>query len=153
MSDTKGKYRGLRKCDGERDWVYGYYFAIDSRHFIVDEQAKFILMNPMHITSTVNRFNLYNFVEVRPDTVGQYIGRKDEGGKEIYEGDIVSVNKDCYAVSHGEWGRNKDVVKMGLRTWLKHEQFGYEGENLIDPDECEVIGNIHEHPELMEGKK
>lgn len=33
--------------------------------------------------------------------------------------------------------------------WLQNESFGYEGEDLEDYDEWEIIGNISDNPELL----
>lgn len=69
----------------------------------------------------------------------QYTGLKDEKGKEIYEGDIV-----WRRTTHSQ---PKLVVKWGEIGW-----------NPFEDDLCglgsvayyEVIGNIHENPELLE---
>lgn len=68
----------------------------------------------------------------------QYTGHEDKNGKEICEGDIVNWDDYWnYAVKQGKSG-----------AWLidKDELFG------LAPS-CEVIGNIHENPELLEGEK
>ena len=64
------------------------------------------------------------------DKADQYTGLKDMNGKEIYEGDILTGNKDVY------W----DNI-------LASFQAGYTGD--IRNNEVEVIGNIYENPELL----
>ncbi|HFD2052565.1 TPA: YopX family protein [Clostridium perfringens] len=82
----------------------------------------------------------------------QYTGLKDENEKEIYEGDILSIKiysgdkvivegktvvefKDgCFGVI---WGHDKAF--LSLNSFFKAK--------------FEVIGNIYENPELLEGKK
>ena len=82
----------------------------------------------------------------------QYTGLKDKNGKEIYEGDILG----------GIW-------ESGFISWCeKCKQFQYHSagigcmacsgdvhwcEIVEDDGKLEVIGNIHENPELLEDEK
>ena len=77
----------------------------------------------------------------------QYTGEKDKDGKEIYEGDIVKYfdNKEHIVVV-------ENIKELGTGMYLKRVGSGYYTLNTsaIRDYEVEVIGNIHDNPELLE---
>lgn len=87
--------------------------------------------------------------EVDRETVGQYTGLKDKNGNRIFEGDIIRAwNGQCGEV---KWGHHVNA-EYGLDT------YGW----FVLIDDCattldndwhghEVIGNVHDNPELMGG--
>jgi len=89
----------------------------------------------------------YEYCDVEEvETIEQYTGLKDKNGKEIYEGDIV-VNTyyddgEMYKVLWVE-----DSVAFGMESLDDMELYKLPLESL------EVIGNIHENPELLEGEE
>lgn len=76
------------------------------------------------------------------------IGKKDKTGKEICIGDIVEFVYYYYD-EHKPY-KIRDVVTLERKGyWLENESFGWEGEDLINPEETKVIGNVKDDPELL----
>lgn len=74
--------------------------------------------------------------EVDPATVGQYTGLNDKHGRMIFEGDIFIVSdapKYSYVVEWEECGFAAFIDPAGFSA-----------------NDVEVIGNIHDNPELLE---
>jgi uncharacterized phage protein (TIGR01671 family) len=77
----------------------------------------------------------------------QFTGLKDKNGKEIYEGDVLRyVSKNPFSLGEA---RKVRVYYIDARFWCNGSGIGiYLGELLVE-ERCEVIGNIHENPELL----
>lgn len=88
--------------------------------------------------------------EVIPDTVGQYTGLEDKNGKKIFEGDIVYCKSrldNANMVVIFECGQFRMVLSENYRSYQTNSGFYY-----INCFDKEVIGNIHDNPDLLKGE-
>ena len=149
-------FRGKQLDNGE--WVEGYYRLHGWRMGTIEEE----------ICPTITPFgNTPITYGVEPATVGQYTGLTDKNGKKIFEGDIFRANNGrnvCIAVvKFGEF-YPKMFYKM-LDMYCAGTQHipakGFYAESVDKHEEMflfqspcvEVIGNIHDNPELLEVEK
>lgn len=77
----------------------------------------------------------------------QYTGLEDKDGKEIYEGDIVKTEtSEGHRICLVE---GDDMPFGGFRLKVLPLDVNTEKRRTLDTLEIEIIGNIHENPELL----
>ena len=124
-------FRGKRSDTGE--WIEGYFGqSVDS--FIIQDHGL-----------VAGRFKVFKVV---PETVGQYTGLTDIHGVKIFEGDIIEAHLDELF---------PDLATTLIVVWSNYGWFGRNMEGNVDSleqkwvsDFFEIIGNIHDNPELLE---
>lgn len=128
---------------------------------MLDSNAEGVLI---HLDGEVNHLNedaqIIGTDNVPDVLLLEYTGLKDKNGKEIYEGDILTSNHypfqdDGKYNYHGvvEWGEEEAaffLTKALANTQKRGVSHGI-SESLMNYDitEFEIIGNIHENPELL----
>ena len=84
--------------------------------------------------------------KIDPDTIGQFTSLYDKNGKEIYEGDILKTQ-------YTRWRIEVRFVR-GVFAFLWNGNLDDEAPiNAPTQEWAEVIGNIHDNPELIKGGK
>ena len=126
------KFRGKRKGE-PNEWVFGDLNHIDGSIYIF----------PRDVNEIVHSADFY---EVIPETVGQYTGLKDKNGKAVWEEDVVKQEK---WVGVGAYADAFGVVKYKSTGFTVECLSDWLGSNATLNGNAEVIGNIHDNPELL----
>ncbi len=122
-------FRGKLRHNKRHEWVFGSLCVYGSGECTILRQYSPKVMDSR---------------DVIPETVGQWTGLKDKNGKQIFEGDIVKYNGTIHRVIFESRYGNAyfGIIINDMETW----GFGMS----VPADIMEVIGNIHDNPELVE---
>ncbi|MCK9477980.1 MAG: YopX family protein [Firmicutes bacterium] len=138
------KFRGKRV--DTKEWVYGVPFGKYMIHRMTtayyDDEV------PM------SGYPEFDYIEVIPETIGQYTGLKDKNGVEIYKGDIVAG----VAYSFDRKGVIvwiNELAGFGVKYLGRDTPTAWEESSILKNIKnnnyhfaAEIIGNIHDDPEL-----
>lgn len=116
-------------------WVEGYYFynANIKKHYIKTWIC---------------------YYEVDQETICQYTGLTDKNGKKIWENDICYYDDmDICVIRFGKYDNNTGHKHIGFYTdWQQYKDlYRHDLGFWVAECEVEVIGNIFDNPELLEG--
>ena len=142
-------FRG--KDEHTAQWVYGHFYTTP---YVGKDGKKFdyhFISNP----------NAYGSNLVIPNSIGEFTGLLDRNGKRIFEGDILLVKTIRESVAKET--RNDEYTAYGIVVFNKGH-FELDGKGLVlctywglkslytaaNFKEYEIIGNIHDNPELVE---
>lgn len=140
-------YRVYRTTYKNGDWVYG---------LLTDRE------NYLGFAEMTNESGVH-CIEVDKHTIGQFTGLTDKNGKKIFEGDCWVDNDGDYLVYVVEFREAQFCfvcygTKGALMEYGYDENAGGFGEVDCFPmtdyiiDTIEIVGNIHDSPELLKGK-
>ena len=131
-------FRGKRLDNGE--WIQG-----DLVQFLPHGIVRIVTQEPQ-----------YKDAEVDSDTVGQFTGLTDKNGRKIFEGDIIHLEYSQVFFGGVYFGEYTAEVSYKEGCFITDgTNNGDEIETPLsgfDNDEVEIIGNIHDNPELLGGE-
>lgn len=125
-------FRGKRLDNGE--WGEGYLYITHTGEY------------------EIGRYNAETNIErwtfiVDPATVGQYTGLTDKNGKRVFEGDLCLCDRNINDMLDETVF---EIMFDPLRGYYGESSWGSEFDG-TSFELCEVIGNIHDNPELLRG--
>ena len=137
------RYICKAKRKDNNEWVEGVAIFADNKAFILNN-AKVEFIKGFN----ENRLN-FVLVEVIPETVRQCTTLTDKNGKWIFEGDVVRTKYYGKIIGNrnvADYDTFKIVYVCGMhKVENKNRSF-----ILVSGEQYEVIGNIHDNPDLLE---
>lgn len=139
------KFRGKRIDDGT--WVYGsYHYSRDNKHHYILIQEKFVEIENMQC---LHKPEVHMVIL---ETVGRYIGLYDGFQNPIYEGDAVEtlqVPKGIVKWNQEYCGFWINFTDSEGKKRYSNFRVTYGDGDIYICESAEVIGNIHDNPELI----
>lgn len=133
-------------------WLYGYFYKSDINKR-ERESGKATLIFTPDCDTFIYVPEYHNSWMVKSETVGQYTGLTDKNGTRIFEGDIIKqviphnlVQPFIFTVNWCE------ECAMFVLPCITNDAFESDF-TVMRSDEIEVIGNIHDNPELLKGEQ
>ena len=126
-------FRG--KTTKDKEWVYGdlLHDGYDYDVAIWEKEYKLV-------------------TEISPETVGQFTGLTDKNGKKIFEGDIIRAKLESGNHEGFAWPNMPVDFQQGSFCLNDRKGYVFAVLGAFAPSVTfEVIGNIHDNPELLEG--
>lgn len=134
------KFRGKCSSRGENNgkWAYGYFLRdCNGVPFI-------------HVSGYNANFSGFDIdYPIIYETLGQFTELTDKNGREIYEGDIICSEKTHIHVVSYDNTLGSFIVKTPGDRYGTFT--GPMSQRWINDYEKEIIGNIHDNPELLKG--
>ena len=138
MREIKFRGKSVKNCE----WLYGYLFP---RSLLEDADY----LEPLWIASGFEN----ECMAVDTESIGQYTGLHDKKNREIYHGDICKIKFDVEKVEDYVFATlSKKEIESGEKIFLVESPL-FNNQPELNCDDIEVIGNIHENPELLEGRE
>ena len=134
--NMKDRYLFKAKRIDNGECVQGYLYGIWEKRYILCGMTN----------------DIPDMIEVDPSTICQCTGLKDKNGKLIWENDVVGF-WDTYSTENGQ----AEADCIGKVVW-DDETISFQVTNRLSAesyevlDECGVIGNIFDNPELLESE-
>lgn len=135
------KFRAIRK--GSKEFLFG--------DLVHNCEGDAIFPSVLDDNALLNSPDYYT---IDSETIGQFVGLPDKNGKDAWEGDIIYI-KHCECVAHNQDGEEIWESRKGVISF-EDSMFVFDGHScgtlplFAYKDSFEVIGNIHQNPELLQ---
>jgi uncharacterized phage protein (TIGR01671 family) len=127
--ERENLYRGQKI--NSKEWVEGSLIVDYANRYFIFETSSFLDFNQYYISEY--------FIEVIPETVGEYTGLTDKNGEKIFEGDIVRTERI---------GNKRDVISQ-IQYVGSCFQIKFYWDLSKYASTSIVIGNVTDNPELL----